>query len=57
MKQELSMNWLEDMAFETEVNGHKIYLGTQTQTLDDGCPCRMYRNGCSFYPKKDEGGI
>ncbi|MFW5821007.1 MAG: OsmC family protein [Bacteroidota bacterium] len=26
MKQEISMNWLEDMAFETEVNGHKIYL-------------------------------
>ncbi len=26
MKQELSMNWLEDMAFETEVNGHKLYI-------------------------------
>ncbi len=26
MKQELSMNWLEDMVFETEVNGHKLYL-------------------------------
>jgi putative redox protein len=26
MKQEITMNWLEGMAFETEVNGHKLYL-------------------------------
>lgn len=26
MKQELTLNWLEDMAFETEMNGHKITI-------------------------------
>ncbi len=26
MKESISMNWLNDMAFDTEVNGHKLYL-------------------------------
>lgn len=26
MKQEITINWLENMAFETEINGHKLYL-------------------------------
>jgi putative redox protein len=26
MQQKISMQWLEDMAFETEVNGHKIVI-------------------------------
>ena len=26
MKQSIELSWLKDMAFETEVNGHKIYL-------------------------------
>ena len=26
MKQEIQISWLKDMAFEAEVNGHKIYL-------------------------------
>lgn len=26
MKQEITINWLENMSFETEINGHKLYL-------------------------------
>ena len=26
MKQEVTINWLEGMSFETELNGHKIFL-------------------------------
>ena len=26
MKESISVNWLENMAFETEVNGHKIVI-------------------------------
>ncbi len=26
MKQEININWMEDMAFETELNGHKMVL-------------------------------
>lgn len=32
MKQSISLDWLNNMAFETELNGHKIYLDADEPT-------------------------
>ena len=31
MKESISLNWLNNMAFEAEVNGHKIYLDASSE--------------------------
>lgn len=31
MKQEISLSWMEGMCFETEVNGHKLYLDAKEE--------------------------
>lgn len=31
MKQGITLNWLNNMAFETEINGHKIYIDAEQE--------------------------
>lgn len=31
MKESISLNWLNDMGFDTEVNGHKIYIDASVE--------------------------
>lgn len=31
MKESVSLNWLNDMAFDAEINGHKIYLDASVE--------------------------
>ena len=31
MKESISLNWLSDMAFDAEVNGHKIYVDASVE--------------------------
>ena len=31
MKESISLNWMSNMAFDAEVNGHKIYLDASVE--------------------------
>ena len=64
MKTSIDMNWKGGMAFETEMNGHKIIVdasdevggqdfGATAERVNDGCTCRMHWHGCGFYLKKN----
>ena len=68
MKETIKARWLNDLAFEAEVDGHKLYMDTstgtwrkehrtQTKTADDGSSGRLYRNGCGCNSEKNEGRI
>ncbi len=65
MKTSLNLNWIEGMAFESEMNGHKITIdadetvggknkGPRPKPLNVIIISRLYRNGCCFNFKKNE---